>query len=340
MSMLINKINKITASRNAKVWAKILISCALISVFVYSYDLSKLWGLLSGLNIPLYLISLYLVISGVFLSTFKWSILLKVLGITLPYLQLLRLYYIGCFFNMFLPGAISGDIMRLELFRKKTGRLMRGGISVITERFSGILALWAIASVSFLFNHELFSGLSIRYLLFIIVLITSITLVSILFFSTTKKVLYFIASKLESLNLTIASNPFRKILVLADVMISSKHSMIKVFIISLVFQILSIVVKIIISLALGVEIDWWLFFLLTPITTTLLMIPITFQGIGLREWSHVVLFGMVSVPTHDILAVSTLVFSLIIVNSLFGGIVYILPFDQQAADGLQSNEGM
>jgi len=339
MSMLGNRINKIAGSRNFKVWAKILISCVLIYAFVYSYDLSKLWELLSRLNLSLYFISLFLIILGVFISTYKWSILLKALGISLPFLDLLRLYYAGCFFNMFLPGVVSGDIIRLELFRKQTGLLMRGGISVLAERFSGVLALWVIASVSFLFNQELFSGSFIRYILYFIVLITSISLLSILFFSATKKVLYFIAAKLEGFNLAIVSNPFKKIIAIADVMVSNKNGMIKVFTISLLFQMLSVVIKIIISLALSVEINWWLFFLLAPITTTLLMIPITFQGIGLREWSHVVLFGMVGVATHEILAVSTVVFSLTIANSLFGGIVYNLLFGQKTAVGLQGNEG-
>ena len=63
----------------------------------------------------------------------------------------LRLYWLGMFYNLFLPGAISGDIYKVILLSKKFNRPTKKIITaVLLDRFSGLLGLGILlAQMSF-----------------------------------------------------------------------------------------------------------------------------------------------------------------------------------------------
>src|SRR5204862_4752288 len=48
-------------------------------------------------------------------AAFRWHVLLKVKGIHLSFLRLSGLFMFGMFYNQFLPGDTSGDIMKSYL---------------------------------------------------------------------------------------------------------------------------------------------------------------------------------------------------------------------------------
>jgi len=74
----------------------------------------------------------------------SWRLLgfLRCIGLNLPFGFNLRLYMLGMFYNVFLPGGIGGDGYKIYLLRKKfqqpTKKIF---ISLLLDRFSG---LWAI----------------------------------------------------------------------------------------------------------------------------------------------------------------------------------------------------
>jgi len=54
-----------------------------------------------------------------FLASFRLNIYFKNIGINLPQKQNLKLYWLGMFYNLFLPGAISGDAYKVLLLTRK-----------------------------------------------------------------------------------------------------------------------------------------------------------------------------------------------------------------------------
>jgi len=83
-----------------------------------------------------------------FLASFRLNIYFKNIGINLTQKQNLRLYWLGMFYNLFLPGAISGDAYKVVLLtRKYDVGYKKITAAVLLDRFSGLLALGLILSV-------------------------------------------------------------------------------------------------------------------------------------------------------------------------------------------------
>jgi len=83
-----------------------------------------------------------------FLASFRLNIYFKNIGIYLSQKTNLKLYWLGMFYNLFLPGAISGDAYKVVLLtRKYNVSYKKITAAVLLDRFSGLLALGLILSV-------------------------------------------------------------------------------------------------------------------------------------------------------------------------------------------------
>ncbi len=88
-----------------------------------------------------------LTLSKIF-SSFRLNIYFRNIGLGLSEPLNLKLYWLGMFYNLFLPGAISGDAYKVILLNRhyKTP-VKKASASVLLDRFSGLLALGLILSV-------------------------------------------------------------------------------------------------------------------------------------------------------------------------------------------------
>src|SRR6266487_3456245 len=83
------------------------------------------------------------------LATVRWQMLLRVQGITLSWLRALALVMIGLFFNMFLPGLVGGDAMRLYfVFKWAPRKKAPAALSVAMDRVLGLVAILFLTGLS------------------------------------------------------------------------------------------------------------------------------------------------------------------------------------------------
>lgn len=88
-----------------------------------------------------------LTLSKVF-SSFRLNIYFRNIKLKLTESLNLKLYWLGMFYNLFLPGAISGDAYKVILLnRHYQTPVKNGSAAVLLDRFSGLLALGLILSV-------------------------------------------------------------------------------------------------------------------------------------------------------------------------------------------------
>jgi uncharacterized protein (TIRG00374 family) len=74
--------------------------------------------------------------------------MLRVQGARLPFLYLLKNYYIGYFFSVLLPSNVGGDVVRSYYAGKRVGDQYTSAVAVFIERFSGVLFLLILAIVT------------------------------------------------------------------------------------------------------------------------------------------------------------------------------------------------
>lgn len=111
-------------------------------------DFSRAWYALQQARwLPLFFALLGFLASKL-LSAFRLNIYFQNIGLRLSAASNIRLYALGMFYNLFLPGAISGDAYKVVLLNRRYGTSYRKGSSaVLLDRFSGVLALGLILSL-------------------------------------------------------------------------------------------------------------------------------------------------------------------------------------------------
>jgi hypothetical protein len=93
--------------------------------------------------------------------------------------------------------------------------------------------------------------------------------------------------------------------------------------ISLVNQLLVIAVTWIMAIGLRLHLSPVWFLIFVPVITLISMIPISLNGMGLREYAFMSLFGAIGVARESCIALGLLSSIVIILSSIPGGIVYI-----------------
>jgi hypothetical protein len=119
------------------------------------------------------------------LATVRWQILLRIQGIRISWLRAGAIVIIGLFFNQFLPGGIGGDAMRLYfIFKQAPRRKVGAALSIAMDRLFGLLTVVFLASVSLSLRFNWLTGASpsrhIAFLAFIL-LSASLAFVVVLF---------------------------------------------------------------------------------------------------------------------------------------------------------------
>lgn len=78
-------------------------------------------------------------------SAYRLQIYFRNINLHLPHWQNIKLYWLGMFYNLFLPGAISGDAYKVILLNKKrSAPYKKTSAAVLLDRLSGLLALGVI----------------------------------------------------------------------------------------------------------------------------------------------------------------------------------------------------
>jgi len=134
--------------RALKLLLKISVTVAALYIVFRNIEIQEVL-LLFGRSDPWWLLlALLAFILSQVLSSFRLNQFLMSVDIHISEKANLRLYLLGMFYNLFLPGGIGGDGYKIYLlnktFKVKVGRLFW---ALIMDRLSGLVALVGIAAV-------------------------------------------------------------------------------------------------------------------------------------------------------------------------------------------------
>jgi len=101
---------------------KILVSISLLIFLFRKADIGNVWLLMQSMDFLLFMFVVFLYAVSQLISTYRWSLFLPNAGINILFLKLVSLYYIGMFFNIFLPTAVGGDVVKSYYLYKFSGR--------------------------------------------------------------------------------------------------------------------------------------------------------------------------------------------------------------------------
>jgi len=299
--------------------AKIIFSIALVWYIVNKVDVKQVWVSFKSVNI-FWLAVAYLVhLIDYPISTFRWKILLDAQGIRLPYRRLLGSYFVGTFFTTFLPTGIGGDMIRAYDTIRWSKTAIKPIMVIFIERLSGLFVLMSIAA-----SILLFSGVEVKETSFLIWICAVFFVLMALF------LLVLLWAPLARISGRIFNLPGLNILKkwikeMYEALYLYRHKTKYLGWVLLAATLLQIVVVLhyyLIGFALGIPVPLIVYFLIIPVISLLLTLPVTISGIGVRESAYVFFFSAYGVLNASALALAWLSFSFVILTAIIGAVVY------------------
>jgi len=131
---------------------KIAISLLLVYFVFTKVDFAEVWGILQKSH-PGYIgLALVFFIASKAFSAFRLNLYFHQLDVLLAQKSNLKLYLLGMFYNLFLPGGVGGDAYKGYLIKKKFEVRTKKVVSVLLlDRLSGMLLLFLYACLLAMF---------------------------------------------------------------------------------------------------------------------------------------------------------------------------------------------
>jgi len=297
-----------------------LVSVVLLLFLITMIDWDRLRVLLTRIQVEYILAAPLLLLIGFVFSSIRWQHLLQRLNIRQKIKHLYAYYLIGSFYNIFLPGVIGGDVIRIGICSSETrSPLTTITISVLIERIAGILALFTIASlVIFSLPPRLVTALGGL----IVKIIPAATVLSYVFLF----IVFLIGRHVRNQPLVEkkAVGWVKTLIQHRDLVIQiPKSTLLSLIFFSALFQAADILTSYMIAKALNIHVPLPVFFAIMPIIYILTILPVSLGGLGVREGTLVYLLTKVGVLTSDAVTLSFLIY----VNRMFigsiGGIIQL-----------------
>lgn len=134
---------------------KILFSFVLLYFVFTKIQFKEVWDILKGSNLGYLFIALLFFILSKVLSAFRVNLYIHQIKIFLTQLSNLKLYLLGMFYNLFLPGGIGGDAYKGYVLKKKYEVKTKSVVSILVlDRLNGLLLIFVISCLLALFLDE------------------------------------------------------------------------------------------------------------------------------------------------------------------------------------------
>jgi len=285
-----------------------VLGLGILSFVLSRINVKQLLHLLTRERPAYFLAAVAIYMVGQMVASCRWQMLARMIGLVGSYLEFLLFFFIGSFTNLFVPGLVGGDAARSLYLGRRHHEIGKAVASVVADRGFGLLALiWLTAVCVGVLGRGVFP----RTITTPIFLIGAATAVG-----------YFMMPAAAALQKVVPPRIASTISMLMPYL-QGRIALIPVILLSLVLHLIQVVAQYILALGLGLTIPPWMFLLCVPTTNTLASVPLTFNGLGLREGLYVVLFGMAGVGKADAAALGLVWFALTTFAGLCASVAFI-----------------
>jgi glycosyltransferase 2 family protein len=302
-----------------KIVLRIVVSGGVIAFLLAKADVATLWDTLQDARVGYLLLALLAIFVGLFVSAFRWKAYLDAVELSLSTGSLLRLYFVGTFFNAFLPTGIGGDAYKAMRLGRGRESLAPAFASVFLDRFAGVVGMAAFGLVSS--AYLLASGISERG-------VPLLALVLSLAIMGTATVLLLGGERLLGRGRLIKhegiGGRIRRAIRMVHAAGRHPDAAARGYLLGVVFQGLVFTYHICIAKALGIShVPIAIFASIVVISSLATMIPLSINGLGFREGAYIWALGRFGVDHDRALAFALLVLAALLLSSIVGGIIYV-----------------
>ena len=273
--------------KRVKLLIKLTLTATAIYIIYLKIDTKKLKDIIADANIYYLLLAFTFFNLSKVVGSIRLNLYFRAIGIKLSELEALRLYYIGMFYNLFLPTGLGGDGYKIYILNRRYKTKISKLIPLfLLDRLSGLIPLMLFGATLFLFSR-FNQNIYLTYLAYITIILS--------------------IPALYLLNLYL----FR--------------DYIKIFLATLslgaLLQILQLISAIFIVYAISYQENLVEFLTLFLISSIVAVLPISIGGVGVRELTFLYGLDYIKLDSDAGVAFSILFFVITATSSMVGGVL-------------------
>lgn len=308
----------------ATLWTagKIGVTIAIIIFLFARVDLAVMARHLARANMLLLLLALALYFLAIGLGALKWQVLVRAQNMNIRLGDLLAYSFVGLFFGNLLPSNVGGDVVRAYGLVRVTDRAEAAAISVLVDRLMGLVAfLGAAVVMAALAAVTLTRGAELEQ-----IEVATVVVAALFIFASTLMFSRRVSQRLKwvfQFSLLAPVQPIaQRVYHALQVYRHSYRALFTNLALSGCIVVVTTLVWYTVGLALGLDVPLFYFFLFNPLIAFVLLIPISFNGLGPKEATAVFFFGLIGVEGEIALSMSLIFHLLIVLTSLPGGVLW------------------
>jgi len=292
-----------------KLGIKIAVSAGLLVYLSRRVSFVEIGRFLAQADGTLLAAALALYLAGQVLSAIKWRRLAAAVGFCASPPRFIAYYFIGMFFNAFGFGTVGGDVVRAFYLAGQGGRRALALNTVVADRVSGLAVLLAIAlGALVVFHHYELPA----WIYWGVIVLGSALLGG---WRLLPRVLPKVLPRENRLRRLVEQDlaPYWN----DDRLLAYVGSL------SFLFHLSQIGVLMILTHALGLGVPWSYCFILGPLVNIMAAIPVSLNGLGVREGGYVFFLAHIGIARESAIAFALSWFAVVMLAGVAGGIVYL-----------------
>ncbi len=307
--------------------AKVLLSIGLFAFLFQRVRFDQVFAAVQAADPRLLGGAVALFVFSNLLGSYQWGRLLKVVDIHIPFWKVFAYYHVGLFFNNFLPANIGGDIARVS-DASRYGPTKTAALSaVLMDRLVGTVALAGLALVTTLPALDRFH-LTLVYLALVGFFVLSVGLVWAVFHPA---VLPALERALRRIGLGRLGPHLDDLAGRLYGYRGQRALFVRLLAVGVLTQVSRIFVHAVVARALRIDVPLIYFFLFVPLLAVIVSLPISLNGIGVREGAGIVLFGLVGVDRAHAFLLQFTTYLVAVFVSLLGGLIFLIRIPRRRA---------
>jgi uncharacterized membrane protein YbhN (UPF0104 family) len=285
---------------------RLVISAALLAWLGSRTDWAQVGRAFAGLRPEWWLGAVAVYVASQVVSALRWQMLARPLGFGQPLRQFTGYCFIGMYFNLFLPTSVGGDVVRAWYLSGGSGRRLAAFLSVFVDRCSGLGVLLGMACLAMaLCPVEVPAWVPVS-----VWGAGSCAVAGLCLAPTAARWTHRFA------RVRRLTEGARQYLRRPRVLVGSTA-------LSLVIQVVNVLIVWMLAQGMGIEAPLAYFWIAVPMVTLLTMVPVSLNGMGVREWGMVLFLHPLGVSAGTAMSLAFLWFAVFTAVSLLGGGVYL-----------------
>jgi uncharacterized membrane protein YbhN (UPF0104 family) len=258
------------------------------------------------------------------INTYRWQRILAAFRVRYDFRELFRLNLAGVFYGLALPGQISGEVLKALRLADRSSQRHVVYVSIFLDRVYGLIGLALLGCVALVLDppQPEWLGRSPSMVVLVAVVLAGVGVLVLPWLSvplsrivpSTHSTIYGLAAVLISLTRPGGATPPASTLVVGCGL-------------GLVAQALIAAIHWGVALALGLSLSPLALTWILALGTIVGLLPVSFGGLGVREATYVGLLSLFGVSAGPALALSLMMFMILVALGLTGGILDLLAGD-------------